>query len=58
MKVMGINGSSRADGNTFILINTVFGELRKEGIGTEMIQLLIKTSVLAQAADRVAAEAV
>lgn len=42
MKVVGINGSSRADGNTFILINTVFGELKKEGIGTEMIQLFDK----------------
>ena len=42
MKVVGINGSSRADGNTFILINTVFEELRKEGINTEMIQLFNK----------------
>ena len=42
MKVVGINGSSRADGNTFILINTVFEELKKEGIGTEMIQLFDK----------------
>ena len=42
MKVVGINGSSRADGNTFILINTVLEELRKEGIDTEMIQLFDK----------------
>lgn len=42
MKVVGINGSSRADGNTFILIDTVFKELRKEGIDTEMIQLFDK----------------
>lgn len=42
MKVVGINGSSRADGNTFILINKVFEELKKEGIGTEMIQLFDK----------------
>lgn len=42
MKVVGINGSLRADGNTFILINTVFEELRKEGINTEMIQLFDK----------------
>ncbi len=42
MKVVGINGSSRADGNTFILINTVFEELRKEGIDAEMIQLFDK----------------
>lgn len=39
MKVFAINGSSRKDGNTAILINTVLDELRKEGIGTEMFQL-------------------
>lgn len=42
MKVVGINGSSRADGNTFILIDAVFEELRKEGVDTEMIQLFDK----------------
>ena len=39
MKVVAFNGSSRKDGNTAILLNMVLGELRKEGIETEMIQL-------------------
>ena len=39
MKVLAINGSARKDGNTAILINAVFDELRKESIDTEMIQL-------------------
>ncbi|AKB48120.1 iron-sulfur flavoprotein [Methanosarcina sp. Kolksee] len=39
MKVIGINGSPRKDGNTAILIQTVFEELTKEGIETELIQL-------------------
>jgi multimeric flavodoxin WrbA len=39
MKVIGINGSSRVDGNTAILIRTVFDELQKHGIETELVQL-------------------
>ena len=39
MKVLAINGSARRDGNTAILINTVFEELHKEEIETEMVQL-------------------
>ena len=39
MKVLAINSSARKDGNTAFLINTVFEELKKEGIETEMIQL-------------------
>lgn len=39
MKVLAINSSARKDGNTAILINTVFEELSKEGIETEMVQL-------------------
>lgn len=39
MKVIAINGSARKDGNTAILINTIFEELNKAGIETEMIQL-------------------
>lgn len=39
MKVLAINSSARKDGNTAILINTVFEELNKEGIETEMVQL-------------------
>ncbi|GAB6180902.1 flavodoxin family protein [Desulfotomaculum defluvii] len=42
MKVIGINGSSRKDGNTAILIKTVFEELEKEGIETELVQLFDK----------------
>ena len=39
MKVVGISGSSRKDGNTAIIIKTVFEELSKAGIETELIQL-------------------
>jgi multimeric flavodoxin WrbA len=39
MKVVAINGSSRKDGNTAILLRTVLNELSAEGIGTELIQL-------------------
>jgi multimeric flavodoxin WrbA len=38
MKVIGINSSARKDGNTAILINRVFEELKMEGIATELIQ--------------------
>ncbi|RKI89645.1 flavodoxin family protein [Parablautia intestinalis] len=37
MKVLAINGSARKDGNTALLVNTVFEELNKEGIETEMV---------------------
>ncbi len=39
MKVVAFNGSARKDGNTAILIKTVFKELEKEGIECEMLQL-------------------
>ncbi len=39
MKVVGINGSARKDGNTAILIKRVFAELEREGIETELVQL-------------------
>lgn len=39
MKVIGINGSARKDGNTALIIDKVFDELNKEGIETELIQL-------------------
>jgi multimeric flavodoxin WrbA len=39
MKAIAFNGSARKDGNTAILIRTVFTELEKEGIETELIQL-------------------
>ncbi|PKN60499.1 MAG: flavodoxin family protein [Deltaproteobacteria bacterium HGW-Deltaproteobacteria-11] len=39
MKVVALNGSARKDGNTAMLINAVFDELKKEGIDTELIQM-------------------
>jgi multimeric flavodoxin WrbA len=39
MKVVGFNGSPRKQGNTSILIKTVFSELEREGIETEFVQL-------------------
>lgn len=39
MKVLGINGSSRKDGNTAVLIKSVFEELERAGIQTEIVQL-------------------
>jgi len=43
MKVVAINGSSRKDGNTAILLSLVLDELKKEGIETELIQLAGET---------------
>ncbi len=39
MKVVAFNGSARREGNTKILLETVLGEIRKEGIETELISL-------------------
>lgn len=39
MKVIGINGSARKDGNTAIIIGKIFDELSNDGIVTELIQL-------------------
>jgi len=39
MKVLGINGSARRDGNTTIMINKTFEELNAAGIETELVQL-------------------
>ena len=39
MKVVGFNGSSRKKGNTACSMNTVFAELEKAGIETEMIHV-------------------
>ena len=39
MNVLAINGSAGKDGNTAVQINTVFDELHKAGIETEMVQL-------------------
>lgn len=37
MKVLGINSSTRKDGNTAILIRKVFDVLNKVGIETELV---------------------
>lgn len=39
MKVIGINGSARKDGNTAIILRLVLAELEKNGIEAELIQL-------------------
>lgn len=39
MKVIGINGSPRPNGNTSLIIREVFKELEKNGIETELVQL-------------------
>lgn len=39
MQVVAFNGSPRKDGNTFRLIDTVFSELHKEGIQTELVHI-------------------
>lgn len=39
MRVVGINGSARKDGNTAIIIKIIFAELENRGIETELIQL-------------------
>lgn len=39
MKVVAFNGSPRKEGNTSILINLVLGELSREGIETEVVQV-------------------
>ena len=36
MKVVAFNGSPRKEGNTYLLVQKVFGELHKEGIETEV----------------------
>jgi len=39
MKVIAFNGSPHKEGNTSILIHLVLGELKKEGIETELFQI-------------------
>ena len=39
MKAVAFNGSARKDGNSAMLLNAVLEELKREGIGTELIQL-------------------
>ncbi|MGA2527492.1 MAG: flavodoxin family protein [Smithellaceae bacterium] len=42
MKVIGVNGSPRKNGNTSLLIKAVFQELKKEGFETELINIALK----------------
>lgn len=42
MKVLAYNGSPRKNGNTSILIQTVFKQLEKEGIETEEVNIGLK----------------
>lgn len=39
MRVLGINGSPHSDGNTAVMLDWVLGELREEGISTEILSL-------------------
>lgn len=39
MKVIGICGSSRKDGNTYLIMKEVMKQINKQGIKTEIIQL-------------------
>jgi multimeric flavodoxin WrbA len=39
MKVLAVNGSARKDGNTALLLRTVFAQLEAAGVETELIQL-------------------
>jgi len=39
MKAVAFNGSARRNGNTAVLVKTLFEELNKEGIKTELVQL-------------------
>lgn len=38
MKVLGINGSAKKDGNTSLIMEVVFEQLKKHGIETELVQ--------------------
>lgn len=40
MKVLGINGSSRIDGNTAIIMNIVFEELKKQELKQNLFNLV------------------
>jgi NAD(P)H-dependent FMN reductase len=38
MKVVAFNGSARKGGNTALLVQRVFSELKSEGIETELVE--------------------
>ena len=39
MKVIGVNGSPRKNGNTNYIMKVVFDRLQEEGIETEIVQI-------------------
>jgi multimeric flavodoxin WrbA len=39
MKIIGVNGSPNPQGNTYMVIQTLFDELHKEGVETELVQV-------------------
>jgi multimeric flavodoxin WrbA len=45
MKVVAINGSSRKEGNTYLLLKTALDELKNEGFQTSIIQLADKKPI-------------
>jgi multimeric flavodoxin WrbA len=45
MKVVAFNGSGRKDGNTYLLLKCVLGELESEGINTELVQMAEKDPI-------------
>ena len=49
MKVLAINGSSRKNGNTSILINTILKKFTQDNIDTEVIDLAENISFLLKA---------
>jgi multimeric flavodoxin WrbA len=51
MKVLGINGSSRKDGNTAIMMRKMFQVLEEEGVECEIVQLAGATIRGCQACD-------
>jgi multimeric flavodoxin WrbA len=39
MKILGINGSQRKDGNSYLLLQAAFEGVKEEGLDTELLQL-------------------
>jgi multimeric flavodoxin WrbA len=39
MKILGINGSQRKDGNSYLLLQAAFKGVKEEGLDTELLQL-------------------
>jgi len=45
MRVVAFNGSGRKDGNTYLLLKCVLGELESEGISTDLVQMAEKDPI-------------